>query len=152
MNPDKCVPPYKALTCLGIHVDIVNSSLSIDQAKLHAIHSECVQVSNKKYLSKKSFQSLLGKLIYLHKCVVPAKTFVNRILQLCRDNFHNKRIYLTSEFFKDIAWFQVFLLHFNGTTKFDKPWVKGSNSLCLDACLTGVGAVWNNRVCSAPVP
>ena len=58
----------------------------------------------------------------------------------------------SSEFFRDITWFKVFLLHFNGTTKFDKPRVEGSNSLCLDACLTGVGVVWKNRVYSAPVP
>ena len=103
MNPDKRVPPSKVLTCLGIQVDIVNSSLSIDQAKLHAIHNECLQVVNKKYLSKKKFQSLLGKLIYSHKYVMPARTFVNRILQLFRDNTGKKRIRLTTEFFKDIA-------------------------------------------------
>ena len=152
MNPDKRVPPSKVLTCLGIQVDIVNSSLSIDQAKLHAIHNECFQVANKKYLSKRSFQSLLGKLIYLHKCVIPARTFVNRILQLFRDNFDKKRIHLTTDFFKDIAWFQAFLPHFNGTTKFDKPRVEGSNSLSLDACLMGLGAIWENRVYSTPVP
>ena len=150
MNPDKRVPPSKVLTCLGIQVDIVNSSLSIDQAKLEAIHNECFQVANKKYLSKKRFQSLLGKLIYLHKCVIPARTFVNRILQLLRDNTGKKRIQLNTEFFKDIAWFQTFLPHFNGTTKFDKPGVEGSNSLTLDACLTGLGAVWKNRVYSTP--
>ena len=94
---------------------------------------------------------MLGKLIYLHKGVVPARTFVNRILQLFRENFHKKKIYLTSEFFKDIAWFQTFLLHFNGTTRFDKPGAQGSNSVCLDACLTGIGAVWHNRVYAAPV-
>ena len=99
MNPDKRVPPCKALTCLGIHVDIDKASLSIDHDKFRAIHTECFHVSGKKYLSKRSFQSLLGKLIYLHKCVVPARTFVNRILQLFRENFHKKKIYLTSEFF-----------------------------------------------------
>ena len=77
---------------------------------------------------------------------------MNRILQLFRENFHKKKIYLTSEFFKDITWFQVFLPHFNGTTKFDKPRVQGSNSVCLDACLTGIGAVWHDRVYAAPVP
>ena len=105
----------------------------------------------KKNLSKRSFQSLLGKLIYLHKCAVPARIFVNRILQLFRDNFHKKKIYLTAEFFKDIAWFQVFLLHFNGTTRFNKPVVQGLNVLWLDACLTGLGAVWKNWVYSAPL-
>ena len=145
------VPPCKALTCSGIHIDIDKSSLSIDHDKLKAIHTECFHVCSKKYLSRRSFQSLLGKLIYLHKCVVPARTFVNRILQLFRENFHKKKTYLTSEFFKDIAWFQAFLPHFNGTTKFDKPGAHGSNSVCLDACLTGIGAVWHDRVYAAPV-
>ena len=142
MNPDKRVPPCKALTCLGIRVDISASSLSIDHSKLKSIHNECFQVSGKKYLSRKKYQSLLGKLIYLHKCVVPARIFVNRILDLFRKNFSKQKIYLTNEFFKDLAWFQAFLPHFNGTTKFNKPRVGGGVPLCLEASLTGVGAIW----------
>ena len=46
------------------------TSLTIKHHKLKAIHSECFQVAGKRYLSKKKYQSLLGKFIYLHKCVV----------------------------------------------------------------------------------
>ena len=152
MNPDKRVPPCKALTCLGIHIDINASSLSIDHAKLQSIHNECLQVSAHKYLSKKRYQSLLGKLIYLHKCVVPARIFVNRILELFRNNFNKKKIHLTKDFFSDIAWFQAFLPHFNGATTFNKPQVGGGIPLYLDASLTGIGAIWADQVYSAPVP
>ena len=152
LNPDKRVPPCKALTCLGIHIGINASSHSIDQAKLQSIHNKCLQVSAHKYLSKKRYQSLLGKLIYLHKCVVPARIFVNRILELFRNNFNKKKIHLTKDFFSDIAWFQAFLPHFNDTTRFKKPQVGGGIPLYLDASLTGIGAIWADQVYSAPVP
>ena len=105
MNPDKRVPPCKALTCLGIHIDINASSLSIDHAKLQSIHNKCLQVSAHKYLSKKRYQSLLGKLIYLHKCVVPARIFVNRILELLGTT-------LTRRKFTSLRTFSVTLLGF----------------------------------------
>ena len=107
----------------------------------------------KKYLSKRKFQSLLGKLVYLHKCVVPARIFVNRNLQLFGENFNKQKlIYLSDDFVRDIAWFQAVLPQFNCTTKFVKPTLEATEPLCLDACLTGVGAIWANRVYSAPVP
>ena len=113
INQQKLSPPSKTLTCLGVHIDTPKASLSIDQDKLTSIHKECFHIVDKKYLSRKNFQSLLGKLIYLHKCVVPARIFINRI------------------------W---------------KPHIPESQALYLDACLSGMGAIWHNRVYSTPVP
>ena len=36
--------------------------------KLCGIYSECLATSKKRQLTKKAFQSLLGKLLYVHKC------------------------------------------------------------------------------------
>ena len=152
INQQKLSPPSKTLTCLGVRIDIPKASLSIDQEKLTSIHKECFHIADKKYLSKKNFQSLLGKLIYLHKCVVPARIFINRMLELFRNNSHKKKIHLSTSFFQDLAWFQKFLPHFNGTTIFRKPHIPESEALHLDACLSGMGAIWRNRVYSTPVP
>ena len=65
-------------------------------------------------LSRKTMQSLLGKLMYLHKCVLPARTFINHILNLFSQNSHAKRIRLDSGFHKDIEWFISVLPKFNG--------------------------------------
>ena len=108
MNPDKRVPPCKALTCLGIPIGINASSLSIDHSKLQSIYDECLQVSGKKYLSKKKYQSLLGKLIYLHKCVVPARVFVNRILELFRKTLTRRRYTLLRNFSVISLGFKLF--------------------------------------------
>ena len=113
MNPDKRVPPTKALTCLGININIARNILSIDSHKLQAIYDECCMVRHKKKLNKKGMQSLLGKLIYIHKCVKPARIFINRILHLFKTTT-SRTIFLSESFYRDIDWFVRFLPSFNG--------------------------------------
>ena len=50
-----------------------------------------------------------------------------------RANSHKSRIKFNQEFYKDIQWFLNFL------------------TLHLDASLTGLGVIWNNRVYSTPI-
>ena len=152
INKDKLNPPCKDLICLGIRIQIPEASLSIDPQKLKDIHNECLHVSNRTYLSKKNFQSLLGKLIYLHKCVVPARIFINTILDLFRSNTSKKKIHLTTKFFRDLQWFNKFLPQFNGVTIYKKPIIHEADALHLDACLTGIGGIWHDRVYSSPPP
>ena len=83
---DKLTPPTKSLTVLGIQIDIQANTMRIDPNKLAQIYSECLTVKNKKFLSKKAYQSLLGKLLYIH------------------------------DFHQDLDWFIRFLPHFNGVT------------------------------------
>ena len=40
-NTEKQIPPCRALTCLGIMIDIDANTLSIDPEKLNSIHTEC---------------------------------------------------------------------------------------------------------------
>ena len=56
MNPDKIIPPSTSITCLGITIDILKSTLSIDHQKLASIFQECMNVQDKTYLSKKSYK------------------------------------------------------------------------------------------------
>ena len=98
LNQDKVTPPTKKLACLGIDIDINSNTMSIAQDKLQDIYEAYVQASNKTYLSRQAFQSLFGKLIYIHKCVKPSRIFINRILELFRKNNHCRKIYLNSEF------------------------------------------------------
>ena len=102
-NQEKQTPPCRALTCLDIKIDLDDNTFSIDPDKLASIYSECQKVANRHHLTKRAFQSLLGKLLYLHKCVFPAQIFVNRVLALFRHKSNKRRIHLTSEFHKDLA-------------------------------------------------
>ena len=110
-NQDKQTPPCRTLTCLGIQIDFDRNIMSIDPDKVSSILSECIAVKNKKYLSRTAFQSLLGKLLYIHKCIRPARTFINRMLALFRANPGAKRIFLNADFHKDLQWFLAFSHH-----------------------------------------
>ena len=137
-NPDKQTPPCHKLTCLGIQIDLDKNELSIYPEKLESIYNECVATSNKRQLSKGAFQSLLGKLLYIHKCVSPARVFINRMLALFRKNSDAKKITLTSDFHKDLAWFLAFLPRFNGITYINKSPIPQDHTLHIDAFLTGL--------------
>ena len=151
MNSDKRTPPTRALTCLGIHIDIAGNTLSIDSDKLKQIYMECIHASKKTTLTRKAMQSLLGKFLYIHQCVLPARAFINRILDLFRRNSQAKKIHLDSCFHKDIQWFISFLLTFNGVTYLRKVSIPHFYSLHLDASFTGLGGTWSNRVYATPV-
>ena len=136
---------------MGIRIDVDANTLSIDTHKLRSIHEECIAVAGKRHLTKNAFQSLLGKLLYIHKCVVPARTFINRMLDLFRQNSTKRRIVLTEEFHKDLKWFLLFLPNFNGITYIQKPDIPGAQTLYVDASLTGLGGVWQNQVYATPI-
>ena len=45
--------------------------------------------------SRRQLQSILGLLLYVHKCVKPARIFLNRMLELLRASNGRQKILLT---------------------------------------------------------
>ena len=152
VNLQKLSPPDSRVTCLGIVIDISNNTLSIDPEKIKDIRLHCISCLGKSFLSKRAFQSLLGKLFYINKCVRPARFFMNRMLNLFRAKSHKRRIKLTAEFYHDLAWFIDFVTQFNGVILIEKPFLDSSETIFLDACLEGIGAVWENYCYASPIP
>ena len=95
-------------------------------------------------------QSLLGKLIYIHKCIKPARIFINRILHLFRTST-GRTISLSESFYQDIDWFIRFLPSFNEVAYIQRDMMTHANSLYLDPFLTGIGGVWASRVYTSPL-
>ena len=104
----KFVPPSTSVTCLGILIDSIEKRVSIPQEKLAEITQLCKQWTTKTYCGKRDLQSLLGSLLYVSKCVKHSSFFLNRMLTLLRQNYENTKILITSEFCKDLAWFNSF--------------------------------------------
>ena len=150
-NPDKQTSPCRNLTCLGIRFDLDSNTMSIDSEKLQAIYAECLATRGKRHLSRTAFQSLFGKLLYIHKCVRPARIFVNRILALFRAKQAAERIFLTPAFHSDLDWFLRFLPSYNGVTFLRKSEIPNSQTLHVDTSLTGLGGVWNKEVYATPI-
>ena len=141
INPNKVVHPSRSLTCMGIIVDLDAKQLSISQGKMLEILDLCRLYMGKKSITKKQFQSLLGKLLFIHRCVVPARIFVNRLLNNLRKC--QGRILVNTEMKQDISWFVQFLEKFNGVVMFQN--VRHTFDVYVDASLTGMGGCWNNN-------
>ena len=95
-------------------------SISIPNEKLSEIVALCLDWSTRGKSNKKALQSLVGSLLYIHKCVRPARLFVNRILATLRQTPNDRTVTLSPEFKRDMAWFNDFLPVFNGKVYLDK--------------------------------
>ena len=150
ISAKKLVPPTTAAVCLGILVDTVARIISVPSEKLQKIVQMCHHWTYKCYCTKQELQSLLGMLLYITKCIKPARYFLNRMLQLLKNNHNNTFIQLNSEFASDLDWFNTFLCDYNGVTFYDnKP---GFAVIELDACLVGFGGVYDTMVYHLPIP
>ena len=89
INPKKVVPPTRVLTCMGICVDVDTRQLTIPREKILQIVDTCRLFITRSYMSKRQLQSLLGKLLYIHRCVHAARFFVNRLLNNLMWVFHH---------------------------------------------------------------
>ena len=150
ISQEKLVPPTTALVCLGIKVDVVHKTISIPQEKLQQIHHECRSWVGRKTCNKRQLQSLLGSLLYITKCVRYSRFFLNRMLQVLRQHTNKSTCKLNSEFFKDLHWFLALLHQYNGVTFYDNT--KPSESVHLDASLTGLGGVYGQMVYTLDIP
>ena len=129
--------------CLGVCIDTIENTLSITEEKLQQIKSSAMQ-----WLG--CIKSTKCQLHYIHKCVRPARLFLNRMLDLLRKHQDEKVIPLTQDFKRDVRWFECFLTSYNGVSVYKHSlvdhWVE------LDACLDALGVVWNNFVYHLPLP
>ena len=135
----KLVSPSTSAICLGVEIDTVAKTIAISQEKLECIHLILAEWRHKRFCSKQQLQSLLGKLLYIHKCVRPDCMFVNRMLELLMQNYDKNSITLTTSLRRDLRWFDKFLAKYNGTSFFDHKPIFGT--IELDACLTRSGGV-----------
>ena len=112
----------------------------VPQEKLAEVIKKCHNIRKKSSTTKRELQSVIGSLMFVHKCVIPTRFFVNRILQGFREA-KGDRIEITQEMRKDFRWFCKFLPIFNGTAKFDHEIIDQVLTLEIDACLQRVGGL-----------
>ena len=135
--PDKAQPPATNDKWLGINICSKSMCLSIPEDKLQAILAEIERCRHKKTIHRRMYESLLGRLLHVAKCVVPARAFLSRMLQAYRDA-KGWFVKVTPEVKADIDWFLEFCAQWNGRAIIppDEP----DTCLQVDACLSGIGA------------
>ena len=119
VSEKKLVPPSTQMVCLGVLIDTEKGTVSIPSEKLHQINDMVKEWLTKKTCTKRQLQSMLGLLLYIHKCVKPARAFLNCMLALLRSGHVYQKIDLTSDFRRDLRWFGKFLPLYNGVSLYD---------------------------------
>ena len=134
---DKTQPPGQRVRWLGIDISTVDMSLSIPPDKLSEVVQLVGTCANKKTIHRRQYESLIGKLMFIAKCVAPARTFMSRLLQALRDT-SGWFVRVNQDVRDDLAWFLEFSSQWNGVAIIppDSPNV----FIQVDASLTGIGA------------
>ena len=103
INKAKSEPPSESITCLGIHVNARTDILAIpSEKKMLKIKQLCRKWTCKTHATRNKLQKLTGKLLYIHRCVKPARLLLNRILATLRKTPLSGHIQLPTDFYKDI--------------------------------------------------
>lgn len=142
---DKAVSPGTRRVILGILFDTVSMTMEVTQDRLKEIVLLTHLWSSKNHATKKQVQQILGKLVFICKCVRQGRVFLNRLLSFLRsfgDANQNKVLKIPEDATLDIKWFNRFLEHFNGVSMIPgSVWSAPDTCLATDACLVGAGGV-----------
>ena len=135
ISESKLTPPTTKIVCLDIKVHSERATLSVPVEKLEEILQ-----SSKCFVTRRQLQTILGRLMFVHKVVKPARYIVNRLLHtLC--TMGQDKAPMTEAIQKHINWFLVFVKSFNGTATYMHDNFYCPELIELDACLSGIGAV-----------
>ena len=99
INMKKVEEPNNQITCLGIQINALTGVLKIPEVKMQEIVELCQKWVTQTHATKNQLQKLTGKLLYIHRCVKPARIFINRILTVLRSAPQKGVVQLPSAFF-----------------------------------------------------
>ena len=150
----KAVKPSTCLTVLGVQFDSDRMVIEVTPDRMSSILAELHTWLSRAYATKREFQSLLGKLSFVSKCVRPARVFVNRLLVAVRNNLPNSaRITVSGDIKRDIYWWFRFLPKYNGVSMIvSEEWSVPDGVISTYACLSGCGGVCGESFFHAVFP
>ena len=153
-SSEKACLPSPVMICLGVELNTDALTLSVSPGRLCELEQLLEQWIHKRTATKAALQSLVGKLIFISKCVRQSHIFIARILILLRKVlFNHHHVNLTADFRKDIAWWRRFLRAYNGVSMISTAqWSSPGEVFTTDACLTGCGGLCGDQYFHAVFP
>ena len=79
-SSSKAHPPATKMPYLGIMFDTINMRMSIPPEKVAEVREDISLWMKKTFATKKGLQRLLGKLLWVSKCVRFSRSFIGRLL------------------------------------------------------------------------
>ena len=142
INYSKVVGPTTCLTFLGVEVDTVAYTLSLPSDKLCALQEELLATAGRRSITKRSLQSLTGKLNWAAQVIYGGRTHLRRLIDrsnaLC---LQHHRTRMTACMSAHLDWWVRFMAVFNGCVPILDRRVH--TSVSIDACTAGGGGYHN---------
>ena len=139
---EKSCAPSTSMVFIGVKFDTVDMSLEVTPERLEQLQDEVCKWLGWKRARKKDLQSLIGKLQFAAKCVRSGRVFISRMLELLRNTKDGEYFCISSEFKKDLLWWQKFASQFNGVIMMgDVRWSQPDEVIATDASLSGLGGM-----------
>ena len=117
--------PTTRIVYLGIEIDTVASQLRLPPEKLERLRTLLRQWSYRKACPRKDLESLIGQLNHACKVVRAGRSFLRRMIDLLHSVRGTSRdhtlIRLNAGFHADLAWWQTFIVSWNGVSFLPTP-------------------------------
>ena len=139
INYGKLIPPTTRITFLGIILDSQTMCVELPQEKLCELRSLLNRTLTLKKITKRSLQSLAGKLNWATQCIHGGRFHLRRIIDKITPLRHpGHRTRVTADMRADIIWWLGYMDVFNGSVRMldDRP----TTPVYIDACSIACGA------------
>jgi len=141
-SEEKARRPSTQMSFLGVQFDTIRSTLEVTQDRLVEIKALLEVWAEKRVMTRNELESLIGKLMFISKCVRSARVFMSRMLNGLRDLPNGVIVAVDEELRLDLRWWSRFLETFNGVVMMPmQDWSRPDSVIAVDACSTGIGGI-----------
>ena len=153
--PDKTVGPSTSLTYLGIRIDSMDMSISLDITRVADILQLLGEWHSRASCTLRQLQSLIGILSWAAQVVRHGRTFLQHLRDIAVTHARvsdSQSIPLTAQAHEDLDWWSQYLGQWNGISLlWEEEWMDRTDVRLphTDACVAGFaavcGAAWFHR-------
>ena len=139
-NAGKATPPSQVIEFLGVTFNALEGTMEVSLHRLDEIHELLDLWRDKEEMSRKSLESLIGKLQFVVACMWPGCVFISRMLNTLREMPRTGRFPITYQMRMDLEWWRAFMVTYNGVSvAWMDQWTEPDWVVSCDASGVGVG-------------
>ena len=123
VQPSKVTSPATEVKFLGITINTISGTLSIDRARLLEVIELVNDFLSRSSVTKRRLLSLIGKLAFASRVVKTGRAFLGRLIQATKSTkFLHFSVKLTREVKADLIWWRDSVESHNGVAMIPPPW------------------------------
>ena len=144
-NPARSLPPATTVKFLGITIDTVERTLSIDKERLNEVIDLVSLLLGLRSVQKRRLLSVIGKLAFASRVVRTGRAFLGRLIDASKSaKYLHYSVKLTREVKLDLQWWKDSVRSHNGISMIPPPWDEATAlNVYTDASNYGMGGYYH---------